>query len=71
MGFFGKALNATANGLTGGISGGISSAVEGMIGLIGQGKRQKKQLEMQKKLNEQVAQLNYEYGEKAAENGIS
>lgn len=53
------------------ISEGIGTGL-GLIGSIGAGKRQRKAIEAQKKaqkeLNEQAAQLNYEYGEKAAEN---
>ena len=53
------------------ISAGIGTGL-GLIGSIGAGKRQRKAIEAQKKaqkeLNEQAAQLNYEYGEKAAEN---
>lgn len=53
------------------ISAGIGTGL-GLIGSIGAGKRQRKaikaQKEAQKELNEQAAQLNYEYGEKAAEN---
>ena len=45
-------------GLTSGLIGGITSLFGG----------DKKQLEMQKELNEQAARLNYEYGEMAAEN---
>lgn len=53
------------------ISAGIGTGL-GLIGSIGAGKRQKKAIEAQKnaqkELNEQAASLNYEYGEKAAEN---
>lgn len=53
------------------ISAGIGTGL-GLIGNIGAGRRQKKAIEAQKnaqkELNEQAAQLNYEYGEKAAEN---
>lgn len=53
------------------ISAGVGAGL-GLIGGIGAGKRQRKairaQKEAQKELNEQAAQLNYEYGEKAAEN---
>lgn len=65
MGWFGDALQS---GLSGGLSSGLSGAVSGLFGRIGYGSRLKKQVEAQKKLNEQAAQLNYEYGEKAAEN---
>lgn len=54
-----------------GISGAIGAGL-GLLGSIGAGKRQKKAIEAQKnaqkELNEQAASLNYEYGEKAAEN---
>lgn len=54
-----------------GISGAIGTGL-GLLGSIGAGKRQRKAIEAQKnaqkELNEQAAQLNYEYGEKAAEN---
>lgn len=53
------------------ISAGIGTGL-GLLGNIGAGKRQKKAIEAQKnaqkELNEQAASLNYEYGEKAAEN---
>ena len=59
------------NAISTGISGAIGTGL-GLIGSIGAGKRQKKAIEAQKnaqkELNEQAAQLNYEYGEKAAEN---
>lgn len=49
----------------------ISSGI-GLAGGIGAGKRQRKAIEAQKnaqkELNEQAVELNYEYGEKAAEN---
>ena len=54
-----------------GISGAIGTGL-GLLGSIGAGRRQKKAIEAQKnaqkELNEQAVQLNYEYGEKAAEN---
>lgn len=54
-----------------GISGAIGAGL-GLLGNIGAGKRQRKAIEAQKnaqkELNEQAASLNYEYGEKAAEN---
>lgn len=72
MGWLGNALksvgNATADGLTGGLASGISGAIGGLFGGIGAKKRMKRQVEAQKELNKQAAQLNYEYGEKAAEN---
>lgn len=72
MGWFGDALkstgNAMADGLTGGLTAGISGAVSGLFGGIGAKKRLKRQVDAQKQLNEQAAKLNYEYGEKAAEN---
>ena len=47
----------------------------GLLGSIGQGKRQRKAIEAQKEaqmaLNEQAAKLNYQYGEKAAENAYN
>ena len=50
----------------------IIGAGLGLLGNIGAGKRQRKaikaQKEAQKELNEQAALLNYQYGEKAAEN---
>ena len=56
-----------SNAITAGIGAGL-----GMLGSIGAGRRQKKAIEAQKnaqkELNEQAASLNYEYGEKAAEN---
>jgi hypothetical protein len=72
MGWFGDALksvgNATADGLTGGLASGISGEISGIFGGIGAKKRLKRQVDAQKQLNEQAAKLNYEYGEKAAEN---
>nr|DAT49627.1 MAG TPA: hypothetical protein [Microviridae sp.] len=65
MGWFGDALKS---GLSGGLSSGLSGAVSGLFGGIGYGSRLKKQVNAQKQLNEQAAKLNYEYGEKAAEN---
>lgn len=54
-----------------GISGAIGTGL-GLLGSIGAGRRQKKAIEAQKnaqkELNEQAAELNFEYGEKAAEN---
>ena len=54
-----------------GISGAIGTGL-GLLGSIGAGRRQRKAIEAQKnaqkELNEQAAELNYEYGEKAAEN---
>ena len=59
------------NAMSAGISGAIGTGL-GLLGGIGAGKRQRKaikaQKEAQKELNEQAASLNYEYGEKAAEN---
>lgn len=63
----GAKSNALA-GVTGGLASGISGAVSGIIGNIGYGRRLKKQIEAQKELNEQAAKLNYEYGEKSAQN---
>jgi hypothetical protein len=68
MGQFGAAL---AEGLTSGLASGLSGSISSLIGNIGYGRRLKKQVEAQKKLNEQAAQLNYEYGEKAAENAYN
>lgn len=72
MGLFGDLLKSgasvAADGMTGGLASGISGAVSGLFGALGAGKKEKRQLEMQKELNEQAAKLNYEYGEKAAEN---
>lgn len=72
MGWFGDALkvagSAAADGLTGGLASGISGVVGGLFGGIGAKKRMKRQVDAQKELNEQAAKLNYEYGEKAAEN---
>ena len=72
MGWFGDALksvgNVAADGLTGGLSSGLTGAIGGLLGGIGAKKRMKRQVEAQKELNEQAAKLNYEYGEKAAEN---
>lgn len=65
MGKFGDSLMS-------GLGSGIAGAGLGLIGSIGAGRRQKKAIKAQKEaqmeLNEQAAELNYEYGEKAAEN---
>lgn len=59
------------NAISTGISGAIGTGL-GLLGSIGAGRRQKKAIEAQKnaqkELNEQAVELNYEYGEKAAEN---
>lgn len=72
MGLFGDLLksgaSAAADGMTGGLASGISGAISGLFSAIGAGSKERRQLEMQKELNEQAAKLNYEYGEKAAEN---
>lgn len=66
--FLKSAGSAAADGLTGGLTSGISGAISGLFGGIGAKKRLKRQVDAQKQLNEQAAKLNYEYGEKAAEN---
>lgn len=69
MGKFGEQLlGGITNGVAGGLSSGISGAVGGLLGNIGYKKRLKRQVNAQKQLNEQAAQLNYDYGEKAAQN---
>lgn len=59
------------NAINAGITGAIGTGL-GLLGGIGAGRRQRKAIEAQKnaqkELNEQAASLNYEYGEKAAEN---
>lgn len=59
------------NAMSTGISGAIGAGL-GLLGSIGAGRRQRKAIEAQKnaqkELNEQATSLNYEYGEKAAEN---
>lgn len=69
MGKFGDSL---MSGLGNGLGSGLVGAGLGLLGSIGQGRRQRKAIEAQKnaqkELNEQAASLNYEYGEKAAEN---
>lgn len=68
MGKFGDSLMS-------GLGGGLAGAALGLLGNIGAGKRQRKAIEAQKnaqkELNEQAASLNYEYGEKAAENAYN
>lgn len=68
----GKFSDSLVSGLGSGLGSGLVGAGLGLIGSIGQGKRQRKAIEAQKnaqkELNEQAAELNYEYGEKAAEN---
>lgn len=58
-----------------GLGSGIVGAGLGLIGSIGAGKRQRKAIEAQKnaqmELNQQAAELNYQYGEKAAENAYN
>ncbi len=71
IGSFGdKLINGSADALTGGLASGVSGLVSGLFGMIGAKKREKRQLENQMKLNEQAAKVNYEYGEKAAENAF-
>lgn len=68
MGKFGDSLIS-------GLGSGIAGAGLGLIGSIGAGNRQEKAIEAQKEaqmaLNEQAAKLNYQYGEKAAENAYN
>lgn len=68
MGKFGDSLMS-------GLGSGIVGAGLGIIGSIGAGNRQEKAIEAQKEaqmaLNEQAAKLNYQYGEKAAENAYN
>lgn len=69
MGKFGDMLkDSMMSGIGGGLSGALSGGLSGLIGSIGAGRRLRKQVNAQKELNEQAAQLNYEYGEKAAQN---
>lgn len=68
MGFLGDIGKTFVNGLSGGLASGLSGAVSGLLGNIGYNKRLNKQIKAQKQLNEQAANLNYTYGEKAAEN---
>lgn len=68
MGKFGGSLLS-------GLGSGLAGAGLGLIGSIGAGKRQEKAIEAQKnaqmELNQQAAELNYQYGEKAAENAYN
>lgn len=68
----GKFSESLASGLGSGLGSGLVGTGLGLLGSIGQGKRQRKAIKAQKEaqmaLNEQAAKLNYEYGEKAAEN---
>lgn len=68
MGIFGDSLMS-------GLGSGIIGTGLGLLGSIGAGKRQRKAIEAQKnaqkELNEQAAELNYQYGEKAAENAYN
>lgn len=72
MGKFGDSL---ISGLGSGLGSGLVGTALGLLGNIGQGKRQRKAIEAQKnaqkELNQQAAELNYEYGEKAAENAYN
>ena len=71
----GKFSDSLVSGLGNGLGSGLVGAGLGLLGSIGQGRRQKKAIEAQKKaqmeLNEQAAELNYQYGEKAAENAYN
>lgn len=68
MGKFGGSLLS-------GLGSGLAGAGLGLIGSIGAGKRQEKAIEAQKnaqmELNQQAAELNYQYGERAAENAYN
>lgn len=68
MGKFGDSLIS-------GLGSGIVGAGLGLIGSIGAGRRQERAIEAQKEaqmaLNEQAAKLNYQYGERAAENAYN
>ena len=68
MGKFGDSLIS-------GLGSGIAGVGLGLIGSIGAGNRQEKAIEAQKEaqmaLNEQAAKLNYQYGERAAENAYN
>lgn len=69
MGKFGDMLSGSAtSGIGAGLSGALSGGITSLLGRIGEGKRLQRQVNAQKKLNEQAAKLNYEYGEKAAQN---
>lgn len=72
MGKFGDMLlGAGSAGVTSGIAGGISGGLGSLFGMIGQKRRNEIQLEQQRKLNEQAAETNYTWGEKAAESAFS
>lgn len=58
----GNLISGGLSGITGGLASGLTGAITSLFG------GDKKQLEMQKELNEQAARLNYQYGEMAAEN---
>lgn len=63
MGKFWEGIKTTGgSAIKGGLTSGLTGAITSLFG------GDKKQLEMQKELNEQAARLNYEYGERAAEN---
>lgn len=68
----GKFSDSLISGLGSGLGSGLIGTGLGLLGSIGQGRRQRKAIEAQKgaqmELNQQAAELNYEYGEKAAEN---
>lgn len=68
----GKFSEGLLSGLGGGLGSGLIGTGLGLLGSIGQGRRQRKAIEAQKnaqmELNQQAADLNYQYGEKAAEN---
>ena len=68
----GKFSDSLISGLGSGLGSGLIGTGLGLLGSIGQGRRQRKAIEAQKgaqmEPNQQAAELNYEYGEKAAEN---
>lgn len=71
MGVFGAALKAIGtsaiNSAGSAIGGSIGAATGGLLGGIGRKKRERRQVDLQKELNENAAELNYKYGEMSAD----
>lgn len=68
-------LNGVGGAIGGGIQSGLGGAVAGglgeVLGLIGQSARDKRQLKLQGKLNEQAAETSYYWNERAAQDAYA
>lgn len=71
MGFSDSFVNAMGSGLAGTAVGAANGLLGSLLGGIGLKRKIRLQEESQKRLNEQAAKLNYEYGEQSAENAFS